>query len=143
MAVLTWPSDLPPFVQREGYAETLADGRKKIETDSGFDFLRLNSPGFEQVSGSIFIPRDRVPRFKRFWKEETRGGVLPFVVSNQLLDGQALLDSSSEPLLDGSGGTILVVAKWLARFAPDQAPRIEPHGVRFQISMQLEILPLG
>jgi hypothetical protein len=143
MAVLTWPADLPPFVQREGYAETLADGRKKIETDSGFDFLRLDSPGFEQVAGSIYVPRERVPRFKRFWKVETRGGVLPFVISDQLLDGQQWLDSSGEPILDDSGEVILVVAKWLARFAPDQAPRIEPHGVRFQISMQLEILPLG
>ncbi|HEY8066638.1 MAG TPA: hypothetical protein VIF40_18215 [Methylosinus sp.] len=142
MAVLIWPSDLPPFVLRDGYAETLDDGRKKIETDSGFDFLRLESPGFEQVAASIYVPQERVPRFKRFWKVETKKGTRPFVVSDQLLDGKMILDASGEPILIDDA-PLLVVAKWLARFAPDQAPRIEPHGVRFQISMQLEILPLG
>jgi len=142
MAVLTWPSDLPPFVQREGYAETLPDGRKKIETDSGFDFLRLDSPGFEQISGSIYVPREGVPRFKRFWKVETIGGTRPFVISDQLLDGQMILDASGEPILIDDA-PLLAVAKWLARFAPDKAPRIEPSGVKFQISMQLVILPLG
>jgi hypothetical protein len=142
MAVLYWPSELPQFSLRDGYLYTFAGGRESVATDSGFTISRPKGNGFHRIDVVFAVERELVARFERFWLEETKG-VLPFNISNQLFDGQPLLDESGEPILDEQDQPLIVVAKWLVRFALDQEPRVEPFGVRFRITMQLEILPTG
>ncbi|PWB94653.1 hypothetical protein [Methylosinus sporium] len=143
MAIPVFPDELLGSVLTDGFGDTLPDGRSEVPTDYGPAMMRRAfSSAVEPVTVTIVIEHYLVFRFKRFWREDIGGGALPFILPDLLADGDVVLDDAGEPVLDDSDEPILVTAKWLARFAPGQAPKIEPWGIDYQIAMQLEILPV-
>lgn len=141
MAALVWPPELPQRVLRENYRETLADGRLFSSMDGGPPKRRrrfTSAPG--KVEAKILVEADRFARFKRFWTEETRGGILPFALADQIFDGAPVLTASGAPLLTADGAPVLSAAIWLVCF-DKQPPVVTPWGALFEVSFALVILP--
>lgn len=102
----------------EGFAVDEADGRLETQTEGGPPKSRLRfSSEVGAVSGMIDFQTGGYARFKRFWREETKHGSLPFLIDDQIADRTPLLDASDNPLLTEIGAPLLVSAKWLAKFA--------------------------
>jgi fermentation-respiration switch protein FrsA (DUF1100 family) len=143
MTIPVWPAT--PFPQRwgkEGFDRGSPDGRLKQQTDIGPGKSRRRySAAVIPVSGQIDANIDTLSRFERFWKEDTKGGELPFLVPDQVLDGQALLSDDGTPLLTDDGTPLLVDAWWLAIF-DQQAPHKTPLGGQWwRIAFQVNVLP--
>lgn len=140
MAIPRWPAQLPQHVLRSGFSYQFADGRLRTPMDFGPGKVRRRySSAATIVQAQILVTGDLVARFQRFWNEETSGGAMPFIIPDQLFDGEPLLDGSGNPLLDQSGNPLLVSSYWLARFG--DKPSITPDGWLFYVSFQLAVLP--
>lgn len=136
-----WPSELPQRVLRDGYSESLRDGRLFSRMSGGAPKVRRRfSSSTLPVSASIHVDYDQKSRLERFWNEETQGGSLPFIIPDQTHDGLALLDGSGNPILDGSGNPILISTNWLALFG-EEAPKVTPWGIQFTVAFNLVVLP--
>jgi hypothetical protein len=138
--MIRWPVDLPQRVLRAGYSEGLPDGRLRTKTDAGPGKVRLaTGAAVRVVACQIKGDLDMKARVERFWREETRGGVLPFLIPHQTFDGAPLLTGSGAPLLTQGDVPILVAATWLVRFG-DASAFTRP-AVRHAFPFTLEVLP--
>lgn len=87
----------------------------------------------------MVVRPDNYARFERFWFEDTLGGVRPFLIRDQVKDGEALLRTGCELLLSGDE-PLLVTSWWLVQF--DGAPSASSLRSRgYEVSFQLSILP--
>lgn len=143
MAVPVWPSELQQKVMQQGYSRVYANAVVATEMEAGPPKTRLKSSSMpENVQGSISVMADGVARFRKFFREETRYGSLPFWIADQVQDGVPLSTPLGEPLLTPSGEPLLISARWLVMFTPGSPPREgENRGQWFDISFNLMVLP--
>ena len=140
MAVPVWPVELPQKVLHDGYSERPVDGRLRTQTDFGPGKVRRRySSAARPVSCAILVPDTLVARFDRFWNEETSGGVMPFIMPDQIFNGAFLLDNFGNQITDQNGNPLLVSAFWLVRFG--DAPTTTCVGAWFNIAFQIMVLP--
>lgn len=140
MAIPVWPSELPQKFNIDGYSEKLRDGRLLTKTSAGPGKARLRfSAAVIPVAATMRLDYDAKARFERFWNEDTKGGVLAFLLPDQTHDGLPVL-SGYEPLLDSAGNPIVMVSEWLAMFG-QEAPTLTPWGVEFMASFTLNVMP--
>lgn len=143
MSIPLWPDDLPCRVRRDGYGETLPDGRLRQKMDAGpAKTRRRTSAAVRPVSASLEVGADAKVRFDRFWAEETAEGSLPFLMRGQVLSGLGLATGDAAPLLTAEGDVLAAEDWWLVMFgeAPPQVAR-DITGRRYSISFALDILP--
>lgn len=123
MSVLYWPSDLPQEVLAKDFSASPRDGRLAARTDTGPGRVRRRTSGaVAPVACRIITTWDGRMRFERFWNEETRGGVLPFLIRDQLLDGLPLGDEGGDTVTTEDDDILLIPAWWLVQFATQAAP---------------------
>lgn len=141
--MIYWPSGLPQAVLAASYERAYKDAVKGTDMDMGPPRTRLQtSSAPEIVRCAIELNFDRVPRFRRFFEEETALGSKPFIIRDQILDGLALEASPGVPLVTAGGEPITISSRWLVMFTPKQPPReSEPRGREIRISFSLLILP--
>ena len=142
MTAPQWPAELQQRLLKDGFADTLADGRIRTKTDIGPGKVRLSSTSaIRPVAGRIKVDDGSKARFDRFWMEETKGGILPFFIPDQARDGLLLAGSDGATLLDMNGLPILVTAWWLVRFGASAPVTSPAPGLFWTISFPLEVLP--
>lgn len=139
---VTWPTDLPQRVLADGYRRTGPDAVKSTKMDKGPPHTRLQTSSAPRpVDCALLLNFDRVPRFWRFYDEETVFGSKLFFIRDQILDGMPL-QSGGAPLVTGSGEPITISSRWLVMFTPGQPPQeSDPRGLTMRISFSLLILP--
>lgn len=141
MATPVWPIELPQRFRVDGYSEKLSDGRIISKTSAGPGKARRRfSAAVTPVTGAMRLDYAGKSRFERFWREDTRGGVLAFIMPDQTHDGMPLLTESGIPIVDQLGNPILTTATWLVMFA-QEAPTLAPYGVQWLASFTLNVLP--
>ncbi len=141
MSVPTYPDDLPR-PRRDGYSQTLPDGRLATKRDAGPPRVRRRfsaAPGVLQMV--IDLTLDQRARFWRFWEEDAGGGSLPFWMPDWVLEGAGLMTGSGEGLTDEAGRSLVIDADLLCMFGTEQAPTETVSGVTFRLSFPLTILP--
>lgn len=144
MTVPVWPA--APFPQQldiQGFSKGLRDGRLSSQTDAGPGIVRRRFSSAVSLVSCQTPPIDQaeVARFERFWTEETGGGVLTFLMPDQLNDGTELLDEDLNEITTQADSTILVALWWRARFG-DEAPAVTPiDGEWFRIAFGLKLMP--
>ncbi|MFG1413473.1 MAG: hypothetical protein ABII76_16775 [Pseudomonadota bacterium] len=143
MSIPYWPADLPQRVLRDGYSESLPDGRLSRPMEKGPSKTRRRGIGIKQVAAGIVVTMDEKFRLERFWNEETDGGTLPFFIPAQTGDGQGILTDGGFSLLDADGHPILTTSWWLVKFG-DSVPTpnaIDRDPYRFRVSFDLMVMP--
>lgn len=142
MALPHWPAELPQRVMHPGFSERMPDGRLFSRMDSGPGKSRRRySSAAQGVAARILVDIDQKARFERFWNEETKGGVLPFIMPDQTHDNIDLAISSGE-IADTQGDVDLVIASnWLVLFGED-APTVSiVSGTVYAIDFSLKVMP--
>jgi len=137
----SWPSELPR-PRRDGYVSVLPDGRTSTKTEAGPPRVRRRfSAAVATRQMAIDVTADQRLRFWRFWREETVGGSLPFLVPDWTVDGVTITTEGGADLTDANGAPLLVAAVDVAMFATSQPPSEAPIGVDWRITFQLSVMP--
>lgn len=114
-----WPVSLPQQILMEGNADGSADGRIRSQPSAGPSIVRRRfSAAVRPMSGRMYMTTAQIATLRTFVDTTTLNGSLPF--------------NFKDPIND---------AVVLARFA-DQLPRwINVSGNKYEVMLQLEILP--
>lgn len=139
MTIPSWPSKLPQFVLAEGYSETFAETRFKVQTEIGPGRMRYRALTAKPVACLCDLDWRQKSRFERFWDEELNHGVLPFIIPDQTHHRQPLLTDEGEALL-ADGELLLITAYWLVTF--QSPPRLTPWDIYWTASFDLNVLPV-
>lgn len=140
MPLTFWPAELPQRVLREGYAESVADGRLISQMSAGMGTARRRtSAASRPVEAGLHLTFARMGRLKRFWEQDTSGGALPFIMPDQTGDGIAILDSGGPVILDNNDVPILTTSYWLVMFAGPI--RWTSVGAQFRANFTLTVFP--
>jgi hypothetical protein len=86
---------------------------------------------------------EQVTRFRTFWSDDTGGGVLPFMLADQQLDGSEVwtAQGTDSGLLTDAGDQILTQTYWICLFG-DATPSEAAQTDRLtQLAFQLDIHP--
>lgn len=142
MTVPVWPIDeLPSYILVDGFGRTQPDGRLRSQTDTGPGKMRLvNSAAVAPATIEVYLDPNQTARFRRFWAEDTGGGVLPFLIRDPQFDGLLLADEDGVLLTDENDVVLAMDAWWLVQF--DGAPReTQVAGMLSKLQCGLLILP--
>lgn len=140
--IAIWPSDLPQRFQREGYSRGFADGRLSTPMEAGPPKTRRRfSSAVKPLTVTMDEREDAFARLERFYEEELRGGVLPFLLPDQARDGLPLMADVGVPLLDDAGRPLLVSAWWLVMFGGNLPTPQDRGGGWYRSTFSLSILP--
>ncbi len=125
MTVPLWPAQLRQFMSAPDFSTAPPDGRLRSPVDAGPAKLRRRvTVAIKPVSGSIRCDQDQMARLERFWLEDLRGGVLPFLFPDQVYNNALLCTEAGEPLLTEASDNLLVANWWLVQFA--EPPPLRP-----------------
>jgi hypothetical protein len=114
-----WPSDLPQCLPLDGQQEAMADNLLRSQPDAGpAQVRRRSSAGVRPFAAMMMLSRQQLETLKTFVDATLLGGALPFSLPAQTEDGV-----------------------WLVRFAPGGLPKWTRVGGKFNVKIQLEILP--
>jgi hypothetical protein len=141
-----WPADLPCRLQRDGYNETLPDGRAFAKMSAGPSKSRLlTSAAVRPVQGSLILSFAERATLDRFWLEDLRRGSRAFYFPDQFLDGLPMgVEAEGEivgALADADHTVIVMDAWWLCRFAEGGIQYSRRSPKRWQASFTFEVLP--
>lgn len=115
----TWPTTLPQRVRRDGYAEEIADGRLKSETDTGPGKMRpRTSARPDPLTVTMRMTGAQLDILAAFIRDDLGRGSLPFTL----------------PAVRGAG-------TWLVRFADRLPSTANAGGDRYNVTLSLERLP--
>lgn len=136
----SYPAELPPPM-RQGFQVQRGDGRTITRQDAGPPNIRRRfSSVVDTIAFTTQLSRAQLARFDRFYEEDTKGGSLPFRMSDPMTDGWSLLIEDGAPLRTGAGVRLLVAKKWLVTFG-QSLPATTVRGVTFTVTFQLWVLP--
>lgn len=141
--MIVWPADLPQHVLATDFTAGSREGRLATQTDVGpGKTRRRSSAAVRPVSATVIVDWDGRMRFERFWDEETQGGVLPFLIRDQLVDDLPLT-SEHRTLYGDDGAMLLIQTYWLVQFDIEQKPAwsVIGGGPHLQVRFGLKVLP--
>lgn len=119
--MLVWPEvELGIHFLLDDFQYEAPDGRLRNPMDRGPTKSRGDSEGTPNIivcSSEPFWNLNQLARWRRWWKEETQGGNLPFTVRDPQFDGVYLLTD---------GDAQLLVDEALFEFAQGSAPVLAP-----------------
>ena len=146
MTAPIWPDILPCRLQRDGYNETLPEGRVFAKMSAGPAKSRLvTSAAVRPVQGSLVLTFAERGALDRFWAEDLRRGSRAFWFRDQFRDGLPLgAEAGGEivgALADADFAGIVQDAWWLCRFGEGGIQYSRRSAVRWQASFTLEVLP--
>jgi hypothetical protein len=140
MTVPIYPTELPP-PNRSGFQFELGDGRRRTRPEAGPPRVRRKfSSAADQVALVSDLTRDQYARLARFWRDDTAGGSLPFLMPDPTSNGWPLLSSDGLPLLAGDGSTVLVSAWWLCIFG-ERPPAFTVVGLIHRTQFTVAVMP--
>jgi hypothetical protein len=140
--MLAWPAELPQSPLKDGWTLGMPDGRLFNDMDAGPPLVRRRySSAVTPMALSIEIDSNLMARFDRFWKEDTQGGVLPFLMRDPVYDGDALTTETGDILTDELGNILTVAAYWVVRFGKQSPQKINIGGRYYKISFNVDIMP--
>lgn len=123
MAYVSWPDDLPIFVQRENFRVQREEGRLRSPTDFGPGKVRRRSSStVRTITPRIWMTRAQLERFDEFWQVDTKGGSLFFWFPEPGRHGFPMRGLGGGILLTADGVPLLISAWVLVRFSADAEP---------------------
>jgi hypothetical protein len=142
MTVPVWPADMPQWMTAPDFEASYPDGRLKTPMERGPSKYRLGTSAAPiPVRGVIRCTLDQLARGDRFWREDLRGGVLPFIFPGQVLNNTPLCDGNGDPLTDENDVPLLVAEYWLVQFAEPPNFRPRTRSVVWAVPLSLNRLP--
>lgn len=138
-----WPDDLPQRVVTDGYTRGVADSRVFTSMDSGLDKSRSRGIAAEPVACQLYLARSQYARWLRFWKEDTGGGILPFLIPDQNFDGIDIATSDELTITTEEDVVVVGVYNWLVIFGKETPQvRVVPNSATlYNLSFTLLKLP--
>jgi hypothetical protein len=139
--MLAWPALLPQCPLFESFEDREPDGREFFEPARGVSLSRGDPTGaIRSVPWHLALERAEVQIFRRFWREDTKGGNLAFTVANPWFHNAPLLDEDFATLLDLNDTPLLDTAVMTVRFGQAQ-PQTAQMGTRtWRVAFDLDIL---
>lgn len=117
MTAIYWPSELPQQMVAEGFSLQHADGRLQTAPDRGPAKIRgATRSATAPISCAIEVTPDQYMRLTRFVDVDTQGGVLRFLIPDQILTGLRITDENGVVLTDESGAHLTIAAWWRVKF---------------------------
>lgn len=114
-----WPVELPQSLLMEGYTENFPNGAIRTKTSTGpGKSRRRTSSNIGGISGQMLLTSDEVVILEGFLKETLLDKSLPFTF-----------------LKPRDGATVLTV------MFKDESPTIVPAGMKFLVSIALDVYP--
>ena len=76
----SWPVELPQQFDKDGYQDVFEDNRQLTQTELGPALIRSRISSMPRpIAGVMKMNKTQLDRFRKFWKEDTLGGKLPFL----------------------------------------------------------------
>ncbi len=105
MSIAVWPETLQQLLNESDFGLQLPKSWIESETDIGpKKRRRRTTQTFENLSGSIILPKDLYTTFKNFYDVTLNGGVLPFEFPHPITQVVTTY-RMSEPQIRPLGGT--------------------------------------
>jgi len=139
MTVVSWPSDLPPFL-REPYTASIGDTRVRKAADGVPGYKRRFSRQARSVSLGMELTRDQKAVFDLFFDQQTGGGNAVFTLPDPTLHGVTLQDGRGFAILTGGEAPIEVSSTWVCLFG-DELPSETISGGRYVVTFNVWVLP--
>lgn len=80
-----WPSDLPQYVNEQGYSERLPDLTVEFPVDTGPPKVRRRfTTHWRQIAATMWMTRAQVETFRTFYLTTLKGGVDTFTWVNPI-----------------------------------------------------------
>lgn len=138
MTVPKWPATLPRTAAQEGFSYGFADGRLKTQMDAGPGKMRRRfSAAAKPVEMQLVLDETGLARLEDFWDVDTKGGSLPFWISD-IVYQKLLVNPDGTPILPEPEP--IRGLPWLAMFAT--APKAVPWGgLYWRVSFTLSVMP--
>lgn len=112
-----WPSSLPQYVLREGFSESIGDGRLRSQPDKGPAKVRRRSSMMPKLlQCRMIMSAEQLALMQEFVDDTLMNGSLPFLMPDPITRNPALV-----------------------RFA-DNLPAWTSRGIHFDVSFDLEVL---
>lgn len=127
---------------RQGYLQAYGDGRQIDEAERGSWIVGpKQSRTADEIELTLDLSRAELAIFERFFIDETRRGVFPFLMPDPITDGWGLLDEEFSSLLDEDDLPLIDTEIRMYSFGR-RLPNRSIVGVRFRIAIGLRELPL-
>lgn len=138
--MIIFPSTELPGLTIEGFTKSFGDARIKTQMQNKqLRTRRLSSFAPRIVGARMVLPLYKLARFWRFWDIDTAGGVLPFLMKDQEIDGAYALVDSGEIILTQDSQGFIITKWWLCVFG-DQVPSESAYSdSEFELTFNLEI----
>lgn len=141
MTIAIWPPEFRQRVLVEGYQSGARGSRLSTAPEVGQAKLRVRGPKIRYLNCTEFLSFNQRARFDRFWEEDIRGGVDPFLFPDPHANGALLQSDSGGSLQDESGVNLLIESWLLCQFGKDEPTWTGLGGGRFSIQLAFVVLP--
>lgn len=143
MAALVWPDRIPSRLYRAGASLPLEDTRRRFETSAGPGRLRRKmSTAVRPVAGVIDMTAAEYAWLQVFYRDTTKGGVLPFWFPDaERRDMPLLSDETMLGVYATGESPLLLSAWWLCQFGQEPPSPQPGAGGRMRVQLSLVVLP--
>jgi len=129
-----WPTALPQQFTRDGYQDAFADNRLSTSAEVGPALIRSRMTAMARpIAGVMHMRKDQLVRLRKFWKDDTLDGKLPFyfpdpvfgygwrrnLIPNSTQVGAAVGNPGTLPTGWTGGGTQNGIAKEVTGFSTE------------------------
>lgn len=112
---LTWPSILPQRTLEDSFRAAMPEGRLRAQPEGGPMRMRRRSVAASQpISIDMMMQQYQMARLDKFWNVTTKGGVLPFEITDPFNEENTLLVTFGD---DEIAWTALAADVWRATFS--------------------------
>lgn len=109
--------------------------------ESGPPKQRRRGANVRPLKCGIYVNRNKIARFDRFWEEELAMGTGPFLAPDRLLDGLPICDEDGILILDQDGNSIVSEQWQLLQFGDTDPVTTPVNALLFVIQFELVVLP--
>ncbi len=139
--IAVWPSELTPGTFVEGFSSGPRGTRLATPPDVGPPKMRPRGNLLRPIAFTDLFNANQLARFNRFWEEDLRKGVDPFLYPDPHANGFPLCDDTGAVLLNEAGRPLIIESWILCTFSTDQPSWAARPGGRWAPQFSIVELP--
>lgn len=134
-----WPDELP-CSPLDGFSSGPRGARLVTSTDVGPPKMRKRGPALRTIALASYFDANQRARFDRFWEEELRTGVDPFMYRDPHFNNYRLSDDGGVTLQNEAGVELEIESWLLCTFSTNEPSWVRRAG-KFFPQFEIVVLP--